>query len=164
MKKIVVVDDRPWKMQESIRELQNQGLFFLKTIYYPYNHMCSNDIRIEEYKRVTSMDVIRADDMMEFIHMMDELYVRSDTVFFMDYDLKGDMSRDDFFSRINIKYAVAKDKEQRRIWFYTTGPKDIKEILGKTFPGRVINVQSYAPGKPYWNEEQVLGAVNLDRR
>lgn len=164
MKRIVVVDDRPWKMQESIRELQSQGLNFFKTIYYPscyLNH--SDDEWIEEYKRVTGMDVIRVNDMMEFINMMDDLYTNPDIVFFMDYDLKGNMSRDDFFSRINVKYALSEDKEQRRIWFYTTGPKDIKEILEKTFLGRVIYVQFLSPRMPFWNKDQVFKAVHLNR-
>ena len=79
-------------------------------------------------------------------------------VFFMDYDLKGDMDRDDFFSRINVKYALEKDKD-KKIWFYSSGPRDIQGLLQETFPDRVISVPRFSEGQLYWDEKQVKEIV-----
>ena len=105
------------------------------------------------------MDVVQINSQSEFITQMDKLYCALDVVFFMDYDLKGNMARDDFFERINIKYALRKDKEKKKIWFYTSGPRDIKGLLLETFPGHVIRIPMYSEGQLYWEKEQVKAAV-----
>ena len=43
MKRIVVVDDRPWKVMQSIQELQKEGVIFYKTLYYPNNTLDKNN-------------------------------------------------------------------------------------------------------------------------
>lgn len=160
-KRIVIVDDRPWKMQKSIRDLKKEGIVFYKTIYYPNNTIDkkSQDELMENYKRETEMEVVQVNDQSEFLVKMDELYNMSDIIFLMDYDLKGDMNRDDFFARINVKYALAKDQDEKRIWFYTTGPNDIKGLLRETFSDRVISVPAYEAGALGWDEKQVKAAV-----
>lgn len=160
-KSIVIVDDRPWKFQESIRKLKEEGLLFCKTIYYPNNMIPSEtqDKLMEEYKRQTGMDVIRVEAQSEFVAQMDKLYADPDIIFLMDYDLKGDMNRNDFFTRINVKYALQKDREGKRIWFYTTGPNDIKGLLRETFSDNIISVPNYHAGALEWDEEQVKAAA-----
>ena len=39
MKRIVIVDDRPWKMQNSILELQKENIVFYRTVYCPNNEL-----------------------------------------------------------------------------------------------------------------------------
>lgn len=160
-KRIVIVDDRPWKMKGSILKLQEAGVVFCKTIYYPNNMIAreTQDELMEDYKKSTEMEVVQVNDQSEFLAQMDELYSVPDIIFLMDYDLKGDMNRDDFFTRINVKYARVKDKEEKKIWFYTTGPNDIKGLLRETFPNNVISVPTYSVGALEWDEEQVKAAV-----
>lgn len=160
-KRIVIVDDRPWKFQESIQSLQKAGVRFYKTIFYPNNMIprVTQDKYMDNYKKVTGMDVIEVNDQSGFLARMDELYADSDVIFLMDYDLKGDMNRNDFFTRINIKYALEKDRDEKRIWFYTSGPNDIKGLLRETFHDNIISVPSYAAGALEWDEEQVKAAA-----
>ncbi len=156
-KKIVIVDDRPWKFQESIRSLQKGGVIFYKTIFYPNNMIPkeTQDELMEDYKNSTKVDVIQVNNQSDFLAQMNELYNDQDIIFLVDYDLKGDMNRNDFFTRINVKYALLKDREGKRIWFYTTGPNDIKGLLRETFPNNIISVPNYSLGALGWDEEQV---------
>lgn len=160
-KKIVIVDDRPWKMQESIKELQEAGIVFCKTIYYPNNTIdrATQNELMEDYKQSTGIEVVQVNGQSEFLAEMDELYRDPDIIFLMDYDLKGDMDRNDFFTRINVKYALVKDHIEKKIWFYTSGPNDIKGLLRETFPDNVISIPTYVTGALKWDEEQVKAAV-----
>lgn len=160
-KRIVIVDDRPWKMKKGIMKLQEAGIDFFQTIYYPNNMIAraTQDELMEDYKKSTGMKVVQVNDQSEFLARMDELYSDPDIIFLMDYDLKGDMNRDDFFTRINVKYAREKDQEEKKIWFYTTGPNDIKGLLRETFPDNVISVPTYSVGALEWDEAQVKAAV-----
>ncbi|MDE5590025.1 MAG: hypothetical protein K2J60_12965 [Acetatifactor sp.] len=160
-KKIVIVDDRPWKMQDCIQKLQKEGIIFCKTIYYPNNTIVRKEQQelMEEYKQSTGIEVVQVNDQSEFLVKMDELYVDPNIIFLMDYDLKGDMNRNDFFARINVKYAIAKDQNEKKIWFYTSGPNDIRGLLRETFHDNVISVPVYSEGKLEWDEDQVKAAV-----
>lgn len=160
-KRIVIVDDRPWKMKESVQELQKKQIVFDKVIYYP-NDMLDKEEQnelMEEFKMSTGLEIVQVNKQMEFVEQMDELYCIPDIVFFMDYDLKGDMSGEDFFVRINVKYALSRDREQKKIWFYTSGPRDIKGLLRENFPDNIIGVPKFFDGQLYWDEEQVKAAV-----
>lgn len=160
-KKIVIVDDRPWKMKNSIIELQKNDIIFYRTIYYP-NDMLDRERQnklMEDYQKSTNIEVDSVKNQKEFVDKMDELYCTPDIIFLMDYDLKGDMNGDDFFARINVKYALAKDQEQKKIWFYTSGPSDIKSLLLETFPDHIIRTPKYFNGQLYWDEEQIKIAM-----
>ncbi len=161
MKKIVIVDDRPWKFQECVRKLKDKGIIFCKTVYYPNNTLGQDtqDRMINDYKNHTDMEIAQVNDQMEFLTKMDELYDNQDTIFLIDYDLKGDMSREDFYTRVNVKYAKVKGWD--RIWFYTSGPSDIKGMLIRTFPDHVISVTTNLEGQSFWDEEQVLTAAQM---
>lgn len=161
MKRIVVVDDRPWKLQKCVKSLQNKGVSFYKMIYYPNNAIDqgTRDEMLGKFEKNTGIEVEQVNNEKEFLHKMDELYCIPDLIFLMDYDLKGDMDKNDFFSRINVRYARAKHEE--RIWFYTSGPGDIKGMLMETFPGHVISMPLFIGGQTYWDEKQVLNAAEL---
>ena len=169
MKRIVVVEDSPWKVMQSIQTLQKEGVEFCKTIFYPNNLIDkkSKEELMEEYKRVTGMEVVQVDTQIEFLDQMNESYDDPDIIFLMDFDLKGDMNANDFFSRINVKYALAKktekEDEKGKIWFYTSGPSDIKGLLMETFPGRLISTPLFYEGQLYWDNDQVKRAAELNQ-
>lgn len=106
------------------------------------------------------MTITEVKDQVGFIAKMDELYVKSDTVFLADYDLKGNMSLEDFNSRINVRYALRKDKE-RKIWFYTSGPNDVRAMLADIFSGGTVEVPVFHKGQLYWSEKQVKSIVDI---
>lgn len=159
-KRIVIIDDRPWKMKESVLQLQKENIVFYKTVYYPNDmlDMVSQAKLMEDYEKSTGIEIARVNNHSEFIIQMDELYKIPDIIFLMDYDLKGNMNSEDFLIRINVKYALAKDKNEKRIWFYTSGPNDIKGLLLKTFPDNIISTD-YDEGQLYWDNNQVKAAV-----
>lgn len=164
MKRIVVVDDRPWKLQRCIKNLQSKGVSFYKMIYYP-NNAIDQSTRGEmliNFKKSTGIEVEQVHEEREFLDKMNELYNIPDLIFLMDYDLKGDMNKNDFFTRINVRYALAKNEEGKRIWFYTSGPGDIKGMLLDTFPDHVISMPKFTGGQTFWDEEQVLAAVEAE--
>ena len=138
------------------------GAFFYETIYYPNNMIDRDkqDVLIKEYRKKTEMLVIEVKDQVEFVAKMDELYVKPDTVFLVDYDLKGNMSLEDFSSRINVRYALHRNKEDK-IWFYTSGPYDVRAMLREVFPGRTVDVSAFHEGQLYWSERQVKSVVNI---
>jgi len=162
MKKVVVVDDRPWKLRDCIKELQDKGVTFHRTIYYPNNSLDQNtqNNMMDEYIKITGAEVVRVNNQKEFLDRMEELINDPDLIFLMDYDLKGDMSREDFYTRINVKYAMTRGTQ--KIWFYTSGPSDIKGMLIKTFPDHVISVPHNYNGQSSWDMEQVLSAVQAE--
>lgn len=159
MKKIVLVEDRPWFATDVTVDLQRQGIEFYRTIYYPSSSLYSKDqdLLLQKYKEKTGVKVEEVHDQREFINKMDELYGKSDLVFLMDYDLKGDMGIDDFFQRINIKYALEKRKEQaeEKIWFYTTGGLEVRAALLENFEGRVIRIPLFKDGQLQWDEAEI---------
>lgn len=162
MKRIVIVEDRPWRMQSSVKELQKKGITFYKTIYYPNNSLAPErqEELLNQYIEDTGMMTEKVDSQEEFVSKMDEAFEVPDTIFLIDYDLKGDMTREDFFTRVNVRYALARDK--KRIWFYTTGPGDIKGILLDTFPDHVISVKVADNMQGFWDEKQIKAAAEMN--
>lgn len=160
-KKIIVVDDRPWKMKECILELQEEGIDFVKTVYYPNNMLDTErqNALMEDYRKSTGIEVVLVDNESAFVTQMDLLYKTPNVIFLMDYDLKGNMNRDDFLARINVRYALERDQKERKIWFYTSGPSDIRGLLRKKFTDRVIDTPFFSEGQLHWEKEQVKTAV-----
>lgn len=161
MKRIVIVDDCPWRIKDSILQLQDQGISFYMTVYYPNKTLSWEDQKklMQDYEESTGIQVVQVNNQNEFVTKMDEIYPITDIIFFVDYDLKGDMSPYDFYTRVNVKYALAKDQEEKKIWFYTTGPSDIKGLLWKTFPNRVISTPDCHGHQYGWDISQVQEAV-----
>lgn len=160
MKRVVVVEDRPWMTTEATVGLQKKGVTFYKTIYYPSLLLNSKEkeLLMQKYRDKTGLPVEVVNGQREFIDKMDELYSLDDVVFLMDYDLKGDMAVDDFFSRVNIKYALEKRKQQgeEKIWFYTTGGSDVRTALVSNFQDRVIRVPHFMNNQIQWDEDSVI--------
>ncbi len=163
MKKIVVVEDRPWFTMDATLELQKEGVEFYKMIYYPSELLNSKERNklLKTYEEETRVDVLTVNSQREFIDAMDGMYEQKDIVFLMDYDLKGDMAVDDFFSRINIRYALEKRKcqSEERIWFYTTGGADVKRVLYENFEERVISTPQFINSQLKWDKEQIMRIV-----
>lgn len=162
MKRIVVVEDRPWITKDATVELQNNGVEFYKTVYYPsvlLNPKDSNRL-MADYCEKTGIDVITINSQREFLDIMEELYQIEELIFLIDYDLKGDMSVDDFFSRINIKYALEKrNSGEERIWFYTTGGTDVKKILHDNFKDRVIKTSKFVNSQIKWDLDMIAELI-----
>lgn len=163
MKRIVVVEDRPWFTMDATVELQRAGVEFYRTIYYPSVLLNSKERNalMEKYQKRTGIEVITVHGQREFIDRMNELYQIADIVFLMDYDLKGDMAVDDFFSRINIKYALEKRNAggEGRFWFYTTGGADVKRVLFENFEENVVSTPRFINSQLQWDKDAIMQIV-----
>lgn len=163
MKKIVVIEDRLWVTTDATVNLQAKGIAFYMAIYYPSRLLYSKEQEalLKDYKEKTGIEVEQVNDQSEFVNKMNELYDNHELVFLMDYDLKGDMGIDDFFQRINIKYALDKRNQNadEKIWFYTTGGSDVRAALLENFGDRVIRVPGFIDGQLQWDESEIRGIL-----
>lgn len=158
MKKIVIVCNRPWYYQHSIQNLQVKGITIESIVIYlegPHQSLKSILKKIINFERKTGIPIESVERQGKFINIMDRLYSDPDILFLMDYNLMFDISAN-FYERLNIKYAIA-HKDDQRIYFFTTGGKDIIDKLSARFPGHVIPI--YGSGQLFFDESQILSIV-----
>ena len=144
MKKIVIVEDRPWVTEKDVLRLGKENIEIAAMIYYPNSNSTKQEQErmVQEFENKTRIKVQWVNSQKEFVDVMDQWYADEQVVFLVDFDLKGDGSTN-FDNRINVLYV--KDKERQgesneRFWFYTTGNVDVKSILMAQFKGHVIDV------------------------
>jgi hypothetical protein len=144
MKRIVIVEDRPWVTQREVLEIKKQEIEVAAMIYYPNSNSTKQEQEklVQEFENKTGVDVQWVNSQSEFVDAMDRWYADERVVFLVDFDLKGDGSTN-FDNRINVLYVKAKEKQEKgkeRFWFYTTGNVDVKSILMAQYKGHVIDV------------------------
>lgn len=132
IKKIAVLEDRPWVLWGFVKKIKEMGIEEVIIIYYhsPKNYEQSNDDSIQKECDEQKVKLIHIEDL-KFDEKMNELYSDGEMLFFFDLDI-GDRSSY-FEERINVRYANEKwEKGDRRIWFYTTsGPYNVDQINRK---------------------------------
>lgn len=142
---IVIVEDRPWKMKKSIRMLRRKGAE-VKNIIFVTNHN-GDDEAIKEQLREMEQELeleITPTDRYNFENTMDRFYEDKNNLFFCDLNLSGNrwMYFDD---RENVRYAMKikkRERELKRIWFYTTAGESTNEQINANFPNRNISVDT----------------------
>lgn len=136
------MEARPWTVTDAVRKLQKMGAAFHRTVYYRGSLLDAEDrdILIKKYKEATEMEVDMVHSMREFVDRMEELCQDPELVFLIDYDLEGNMSIDHISDRINVRYALEKEKngDTGRFWFYTTGGSDVQETLLRNLGERLV--------------------------
>lgn len=142
--RIVIVEERPWKMKESIKKIQNMGLIIEHLIYACFEDDIfeATQERVEDMCNELGIAVTRTDHY-QFTAVLDEFYTEPDIVFFCDYNLY--LSQEKYpDERINVIYAKKKMQEENgmlnRIWFYTTAGENANEQINTCFPGHNITV------------------------
>lgn len=163
MKRIVLVEDRPWVVETSVKELMDKEVQFAATLFYPNNQLYreKQDELIDKFKENTGIEVIQIKSLEDFVYQMDEFFSDKKNIFLVDYDLKGDMRADDFDDRVNIRYAKNKNVEgsDSRIWFYTSGGAEVKNALAKAFPNNVIDTPYKRDGDLHWDIDEVYKLI-----
>lgn len=167
MKKIVIVEDKPWVTSDAVQSLQKDKAEVIRIVYYP-NTFGDDEEKsklLQGLKEKTNVQIDRVNNQEEFVEKMEELYGEENVVFFMDYDLKGDSTMDPD-SRINIRYAKHKEYREkveekgRKIWFYTVSGAANVEIIKRNFPDHVLGIENYIDGQLTWDANelnQILG-------
>lgn len=161
MKKLVLIDDAPWRAERNLMELKEAGIEIEKILFF------STEENIpEEYKKLNSkleevLD-IQIDRIgtgaLDFDNKLDLYFERDDIFILIDLNLD---EANTFEERINVKYANSKpDKGRGKIWFFTTGGKDIKSMLVQNFKDQLIDVISFSENQILWDMDKILSIVN----
>ncbi|MCM1231032.1 MAG: hypothetical protein NC489_12945 [Ruminococcus flavefaciens] len=115
---------------------------------------------MDEYKELNihlekSLEVrIEQVDTLNFYHKLDVFYQMEDV--FMVFDLNLD-DANTFEERINVQYANSKEnKGKGKIWFYTTGGKDLKSMLVQNFREQLIDVIGFSENQISWDTDKIL--------
>lgn len=159
MKKVVIIEDKPWVTQDAVKLLQDK---LEAVIYYPNNVGNPNEKEklLRDFEDTLGRAVEKVETQEEFVRKMEKYYNDPEIVFLMDYELKGDTTVEPDM-RINLRYARYKepmdecDLSQRKIWFYTTAGVDAVNFLESNFPQRVLPVSTFRNGKLQWDTEKL---------
>lgn len=162
MKKIVIVEDRPWVTEEAVKKIQEENIEIVAMVFYPNlnSPKQKQEQLIEKFKKNTGVDVKTVSSQREFEEVMDILYQKEENVFLMDFDLKGDGSTN-FDNRINVRYVKKREREEhenKRFWIYTTGNVDVKNILAVQFKNHVIDADFWEM-QVEWDMDQIRQIV-----
>lgn len=162
MKKVVIVEDKPWVTSHAVQCLQEKKVEVMRFVYYPnaFGDDAEKTKLIDDLRNTTQVQIDIVNNQEEFISTMEELYQVENVVFFMDYDLKGDYTVEPD-SRINIRYAKYKeygeepDNAERKIWFYTVSGATNVEVISRNFPDRVLHIDEFKEGQLSWNTNEI---------
>ena len=158
MKRIVIVEDKPWITSNAVLRLKEENANEVRIIYYPntYGDASEKNELLDGLKETTNVEIDTVINQTEFVNKMEELYEKPDVVFLMDYDLEGDSTVPPE-KRINYRYAKLKEYGEgrtvnsRKIWFYTISGVFNLEIITRNFPDNVLHVDKYTEGQLTWN-------------
>lgn len=161
IKKIVLVEDKPWKVRNQILEMKSVGIQTETVLFFSNMKRQQLSNRVLEWlvKFETAIgQQVRFVGNLDFNQVLDEYYSKSDVVIVMDLGLIGDGSKV-FSERINVRYAKSKD-EKDRIWFYTVGSIDQEMILRNNFSHHVIDADTCENEQIEWDKDQIKKIVN----
>lgn len=164
MKKIVIVEDRPWVTEQDVLSMKKENIEIAAMIYYPNSNSTKQQQEelVQKFTNNTGVNVQWVNNQKEFVDAMDQWYADQQVVFLVDFDLKGDGSTN-FDNRINVLYVKDKEKQGTRnekFWFYTTGNVDVKSILMAQYKDHVIDVDFDSEQMLlYWDMEQIREMV-----
>ncbi|MCI8976937.1 MAG: hypothetical protein HFI99_07870 [Lachnospiraceae bacterium] len=79
MKKIVIVEDKPWITQNAICDLQKKNINVIKMVYYPnaFGDEKEKKKLMDLFKEKTKVEVDEVSSQEEFVNKMDWFYTAS---------------------------------------------------------------------------------------
>lgn len=145
--KLAFLEDRPWIVWQIVEDIKkNYDLKEIMLIYY------NNEENTESKKLKEVISKCKENNIpfkeigrWNFDAEMNKLYDDKDRIFF--FDLVLDDNVDYFEDRINVRYA-RNNKEDGRIWFYTTsGVYNVTNLANMFGEEQTIDVIDYDPEK-----------------
>lgn len=152
-KKIILLEDRPERLGPLIREIQEQYRGAAKVteiLCYGSSEQWGEEKIAQLKEQLGKMCDMREIicqrvDIWNFDQVMDELYDQGNTGFIMDTQLYPGEEREIFDYRINISYALRKQRDEPetnfRIWFYTLAGQYYEKNITSRFRGYVIDAK-----------------------
>lgn len=155
MKKLVLVEDAPWRVEKNLLNLKEKGVEIEKLLFFTKGEAIPPECEemIQQLQNTLDTQIERI-GRTEFYSTMDRYYTRNNLFILFDLNLEDTYIFED---RVNVRYANSKDnKGKGKIWFYTTGGKDLKSMLVKNFDDQLIDVEDFYENQLYWNDSQIL--------
>lgn len=145
--KIVIVDDRPFLMWETIEKLKDMGVKEIVMLYFHgiFTYHPDRDSEIEQRCAQLGVSLVHVKLNTDLMEKLDAYCAEEGTLIFMDFGL-GDI--DTFEERVDIIYAKNKMQSgEFPIWFYTgTGEQTVNK-LNRIFNNHTIPVVKFIPQK-----------------
>lgn len=145
--KLAFLEDRPWIVWQIVEDIKkNYDLEEIMLIYYN-NEENTESKKLKEVISKCKKNNIPFKEIgrWNFDKEMNELYGDKKRIFF--FDLVLDDNVDYFEDRINVRYA-RNNKEDGRIWFYTTsGVYNVTNLANMFGEEQTIDVIDYDPEK-----------------
>lgn len=142
MKNIILLEDKPKRLREFIsktnKSKESNQLEVEQVLYYNPD-LAQESEEVQELKRMLEVDV-KVVNIWNFDDTLNELFEQTDNLFIFDTDINEDDEVKIFTYRINVSFALRKQREGR-IWFYTVSGPDFEENIRKTFPKEVIQAE-----------------------
>lgn len=145
--KLAFLEDRPWIVWQIVEDIkQNYNLKEIMLIYYKNEENTESEKVKEVIKKCKEKNIpFKEISRWNFDEEMNKLYSDKERIFF--FDLVLDDNVDYFEDRINVRYA-RNNKEDGRIWFYTTsGVYNVTNLVNMFGEEQTIDVIDYDPEK-----------------
>lgn len=158
MKKLVLIEDAPWRAEQSLLRLKKEKIEIAKIFFYEAAQTTENQELLDQLQKKlkTTVQTINAHN---FVAKVDAYYKKDDVFILMDLNLGDEIGG--FDNRINVRYAKSKpEKGKGKIAFYTTGGKDLKSMLERNFYGQLIDVLDFKNNQLYWDKSQIEDFLN----
>lgn len=145
--KLAFLEDRPWIVWQIVEDIkQNYDLQEIMLIYYNNEENTESEKLNEVIRKCKEKNIpFKEISRWNFDKEMNKLYGDKERIFF--FDLVLDDNVDYFEDRINVRYAE-NNKEDGRIWFYTTsGVYNVTNLVNMFGEEQTIDVIDYDPEK-----------------
>lgn len=154
--KIVLVEDRPWKLEESIKKIREKGIELYDVIYVCKNRDIHDELAENKIKKLeASVEklMLHKVDNENFDEKLKMVLADPQCIILCDFNLTGD-NREYFDKRVNVMFAkrIAVEengvsKPSPRMYFYTTAGKTTNDQINAVFPKRNITVAEMNKGQ-----------------
>lgn len=166
---LVVVEDRPWKLEESVKEMKEEGIQVNQMVYVCRDRENVDEVSKKYLKNLEeNLDIqIITTDNEQFEQKMEEIYRIPDKLILCDFNLTGD-KREYFEKRVNVIFAKKKMSAEepknpsKRIWFYTTAGEATNEQINTVFPKRNISVLRMEEDQVILDIDEVKDALEMN--
>ena len=145
--KLAFLEDRPWIVWQIVEDIkQNYDLQEIMLIYYKNEENTESEKLNQVISKCKENNIpFKEIRRWNFDEEMNKLYSDKERIFF--FDLVLDDNVDYFEDRINVQYA-RNNKEDGRIWFYTTsGVYNVTNLANMFGEEQTIDVIDYDPKK-----------------
>jgi len=155
MKKLVLIEDAPWRAEKNLKRLKEDGIEIERILFFTRGEDIPEEYKEQNAHLEESLGV-RVDEVntVDFYRVLDQYYGQEDVFMIVDLNLDD---ANTFEERINVQYANSKEnKGQGKIWFYTTGGKDLKSMLVQNFREQLIDVIGFSENQISWDTDEIL--------